>query len=269
MSWTEFKPFTDWVGIKPFTGHPGRRGVWVTSLEQNESDHFSQAEGCFPISGELLDYNTLSDISCGLYFIRVKGANGISKSGYFDYIGMATGKNAPEFQQGIFGRVYQHYRKLICLPDRQKFNHLIQKYHLGSNGKKEQAVELLKAQEFNDYAELREFFHAPHIAINPSSVNEYGTTTKFQQCFEICSMKNDINSISGIQKFFKSQVELSIFVVKGKAKNDSAKYIEKVAKGEGIALAVYKKEFGEMPYLNKRDDLIGFDSLPSSPRGYK
>ena len=47
MSWTEFRPFTDYIGINQFTGHPGRKGDWQTKLAPLDLEYFSQAEVAF------------------------------------------------------------------------------------------------------------------------------------------------------------------------------------------------------------------------------
>ena len=94
---------------------------------------------------------------------------------------------------------------------------------------------------------------------------------------------NDLNSIEGINEFFKKNVKLAFyehnfsgeshFVFaegKPKRKNDGTnqlnqkwlKCIEFISKGEGVALATYKKEYGELPFLNKRDEIKGLDNLP-------
>ena len=56
MSWNKFRPFTDYIEIKPFTGHPGNKGEWHAALASSDPKLFSQAEGCFPVSGEVFDY---------------------------------------------------------------------------------------------------------------------------------------------------------------------------------------------------------------------
>ena len=120
MSWTKFKPFTDFIDIQRYTGHEGRPGEWMTRLERDDLEHFSKAEGVKPKSQSLLDWCFNNVSPCGLYFIRVKDESAVklTKSGFYDYIGMASGEQSvAAFQRGIFGRLFDHYRKLVNLPD--------------------------------------------------------------------------------------------------------------------------------------------------------
>ena len=71
MTWTNFKPSTDYIEILPYVGHEGRPGEWQAKLESDELAYFSQAEGCKPVPGSLLDYSH-GDIACGIYFLRVE-----------------------------------------------------------------------------------------------------------------------------------------------------------------------------------------------------
>ena len=138
--WTKFKPFTEYIDIRRYTGYEGRSGEWMTRLERNKLENFSMAEGLKPQPGSLLDLS--NDVSaCGLYFIRVNDESAVkcTNSGCYDYIGMAAGERSQaRFQRGIFGRVFDHYRKFCCLPDRGSFNTLIQKYHFDIEDKTKQ-----------------------------------------------------------------------------------------------------------------------------------
>ena len=57
MTWTNFKPSTDYIEILPYVGHESRPGEWQAKLESDELEYFSQAEGCKPVPGSLLDYS--------------------------------------------------------------------------------------------------------------------------------------------------------------------------------------------------------------------
>ena len=305
MSWNKFRPFTDYIEIKPFTGHSGNAREWQAKLAPSDLIHFSQAEGCFPVSGEVFDYKRKDDskepckITCGVYFIRVDDEsarnNKETPSGYYDYIGLSSNFKKNDFQSGIFGRLFDHYRKLVCLPSRGNFGELITKYHLGidlshlSNEQKKneikekyktRAIQHLKDQHFKNYDELRDYFGASHIGEN---LDLYGTTENFHKVFQECKERNDLNSIEGINKFFKEKVRLAFYKhnfsgnskflladgtpklskngtphINGKWKE----FIEFISKGEGLALATYKKDYGELPFLNSRDEIKRVDNLP-------
>ncbi len=275
MSWTNFKPFTDLIDIRSFTGYQLRRDTWMARLESEKLEYFSSAEGLKPKSQSLLDWDSNNGVSpCGLYFIRIKdeSAEQLTKSGSYDYIGMGAGEQTGSpFQRGIFSRLFDHYRKIVSLPSRGKFNTLIQKYQLGIEDKKLQkdnkpaAEKLLKHQNFYDYEQLRIFFSSPHLKDNEegkprqaASWSEYGTTEYFLHVFRQCSESNNLKTLAGIQDFFRDKVELSFFIVNGRGE----KFTQKVAKGEGLALATYIQKYGDTPFLNKSDEVQGFNTLP-------
>ena len=306
MSWNKFRPFTDYIEIKPFTGHPGNPGEWQAKLAPSDLMHFSQAEGCFPVSGGVFDYKRKDEskepcnITCGVYFIRVDDEsakkNEETPSGYYDYIGLSANFKKNNFQSGIFGRLFDHYRKLVCLPARGNFAELITKYQLGEDlshlttTQKEQeirekykplAIKHLKDKQFKDYDELRDYFGASHIE---NDINLYGTTEYFHKVFQECRKRNNLNSIDGINKFFKEKVSLAFYEYNFsgnsqfklnadgtlKLSKDGTpqingkwmKFNEFISKAEGVALATYKKEEGELPFLNKRDEIAQVDNLP-------
>lgn len=307
MSWNKFRPFTDYIEIKPFTGHPGNKGEWHAALASSDPKLFSQAEGCFPVSGEVFDYKRKDDskepckITCGVYFIRVDDEsakdNEETPSGYYDYIGLSANFKKNTFQSGIFGRLFDHYRKLVCLPSRGNFGELITKYqldvdlsHLSQRQREKEikekyktpAIQHLKKQHFKNYDELRNYFGASYIE---ESKDLYGTTENFYKVFQECKQRNDLNSIEGINKFFKEKVRLAFyehnfsgnskFVLNAdgttKLKDDRTpqingkwtKFVEFISKGEGVALAAYKKDYGELPFLNKADEIKRVDNLPN------
>ena len=277
MSWTKLEPFTDYIDIRRYTGNSDGRVEYKTRLESEEVEGFSQAEGVWPKPGTLLDWNEYEDgfEPCGIYFIRVKdeSAKDLTKSGYYDYIGMAAGNTSSRFQRGIFHRIFDHYRKLCCFPQRGKFNSLIQKYHFGIEDKSHQrenkpkAIELLEKQNFSDIEKLRIFFASPHLKNdgkdelrNTATAQEYGTTENFLKVFQNCRKTNNLNTFAGIKEFFEKRVELAFLIIE----RTGTKFPEKVAKAEGLVLANYIQEYGEDPYLNKSDEVQGFNTLPEN-----
>ena len=293
MSWTEFKPFIDFVDIRPFTGYEGRPGVWKTILEgTKEAKCFSQAEGCWPLSGGEFDFQRTNpdgeylEVTCGVYFIRIKDdsakANAETPSGYYDYIGLSANFKKNDFQSGIFGRLFDHYRKLVCLPSRNNFFKLIAKYQLGvdpNNLSKEErdkyyllAIKNLEEQNFQNYDALREYFGASHIG---KDMDLYGTTKNFHKVFKECRKNNDLNCNKGIKEFFKKNVNIayykynfsgdSKFTLRNGRPQINEKWLDFVkfiSKAEGVALATYKKENGKLPFLNDRDEIKEVDNLP-------
>lgn len=298
MSWNEFRPFTDYIDIKTFTGHSGNNRDWQAKLATLDHKHFSQAEGCFPVSGEAFDYKRKDNskepckITCGVYFIRIddesaKG-NKETPSGYYDYIGLSANFKKNDYQSGIFGRLFDHYRKLVCFPSRGNFEKLITKYqlegdlsHLTKEEKKKLAIKHLKDRYFRIYDELRDYFGASHIE---NDINLYGTTEYFHKVFQECRKRNNLNSIDGINEFFTEKVRIAFYEHNfsgnsqfrlnadgtPKLSKDGTpqingkwtKFIEFISKGEGVALATYKKKWGMLPFLNQRDELMGLDDLP-------
>ena len=308
MSWTEFKPFTDYIDIKPFTGHQGSARDWQAKLTSSKLQYFSQSEGCSPVKGGVFDYKRRHDsgepcnITCGIYFIRVddKSAKKNKKetpSGYYDYIGLSANFKKRAFQSGIYGRLFEHYRKLVCLPPRGNFGELITKYQLGvdlshlnkdERGKviqkkyKTKAIAHLKKQHFKNYDQLRDYFGASYI---DKDLNLFETTKHFYKVYQECKQRNDLNSIEGINKFFKNNVKLAfyehnfsgdsrfVFKKNGQPKitkkdgtsqiNDKwTKFVEFISKGEGVALAAYKNKYGKLSFLNNRDEIKEVDNLP-------
>jgi hypothetical protein len=300
MSWNKFRPFTDYIDIKHYTGHEGNTGTWKAKLATQDPKCFSQAEGCYPVSGEAFDYRREDDngnsceIACGVYFIRIKdksAKNNIeTPSGYYDYIGLSANFKKNSFSSGIFKRISDHYRKLVCLPARGNFLKLITKYALKvdiSNLTYEEikkyrpeAEKSLRKKYFKNYDELREYFGASHIK---DDINLYDTTESFHKVFQECKKRNDLNTIEGINKFFTENVRIAFYEHKfidnnmfvlnndGSIKiksgipqiNGSWKnFVQFISKGEGVALATYKKEYGKLPFLNSRDEIKSLDNLP-------
>ena len=304
MSWSEFRPFTDYIDIKHFTGYSGGgKNIWKTKLQEEVNKEpdllsFSQAEGCTPVKGGVLDYRKDNssvewpEITCGIYFIRIDDEsakhNEETPSGYYDYIGLSSNFTKKKFQSGIYGRLFDHYRKLVCLPKRGNFGELIIRNHFKDINlsnlntdqktallKKHQpkAIEHLQKQSFEDYQKLRDYFGGDDIGNN---LDLYGTTEYFFKVFKACNETNDLNTINGIKHFFKEKVHLSFYKhtfggedqFRSKGNNPQIneswkKFVEFIAKGEGVALAAYKKINGKLPYLNKRDVIKNLDILPN------
>ncbi|MDB9934633.1 hypothetical protein OAD53_02880 [Gammaproteobacteria bacterium] len=279
---TKFKAFTDYIEIKNFTGHEGRQGVFQTKLNSSELDYFSQAEGCFPVNNQLLDYQREEhpEITCGIYMIRIEDESAEkgktkTESGFYDYIGLTANDRQRDFQSGIFGRLFNHYRKLVCLPSRGNFAKLIKKYHLGidlseerredkekKNENRNKAIQHLKDQKFSDLADLRKYFQSPHLS-SGAKIVEYceDLNPKFINVFQQCRKSNDLDTIEGINKFFSTKVQVS-FIPVDRGNTTEQKFREKIAKGEGVALASYKARYGEFPFLNTRDEVGDFDTFP-------
>ena len=276
---TKFKAFTDYIEIKNFTGHEGRQGDFQTKLNTSELKYFSQAEGCFPVNNQLLDYQREDhpEITCGIYMIRIEDESAEkgktkTESGFYDYIGLTANDKQRDFQSGIFGRLFNHYRKLVCLPSRGNFVTLIKKYHLGINlleekdedvkENRKEAIQHLKDQEFSDLADLRKYFQSPHLS-SGAEMAEYceDLNPKFINVFKQCRKSNDLDTIGGIQEFFSTKVQVS-FIPVDRGNTKVEKFREKIAKGEGVALASYKGRYGAFPFLNTRDEVGDFDTFP-------
>lgn len=279
---TKFKAFTDYIEIKKFTGHEGSKRDFQTKLNSSKLEYFSQAEGCFPVNNQLLDYQREEhpEITCGIYMIRIEDESAEkgktkTESGFYDYIGLTANDRQRNFQSGIFGRLFDHYRKLVCLPSRGNFANLIKKYHLGidllaeksedeekKKDNRKKAIQHLKDQEFSDLADLRKYFQSPHLP-SGAGITEYceDLNPKFINVFKQCGKSNDLDTIEGINKFFSTKVQVS-FIPVYRGDKKVQKFREKIAKGEGVALASYKARYGEFPFLNTRDEVGDFDTFP-------
>ena len=107
------------------------RKAWLEHDPRGSIGHLSTAEGLWPVDGGAFDFKDIhiSKIPVGIYFIRIQG-RGLSPFRLFDYIGLANPHSAPspnKFQVGIFQRAYEHYRKIVGIPHRQKIGKYISK----------------------------------------------------------------------------------------------------------------------------------------------
>lgn len=242
-NWTEFKPFTDYFEIKHLVGYQGRRGLWKTTLEE-ETGHLSQADGLFPVQGGAFDYNI--NVAVGIYFIRIAGGEDHHPSGFFDYIGLSAPSNNDDgaYQKGIYGRIFEHYRKILGIPHRPKIKDYI-------NAKKKSEMndrdmyDLFEEQEFKDYQAYREFFMK-------CSKDEYSkvSTRQFIQITE--KFAKELSNLQSIKNFFSSKVTFCFNTYSG----NGTDAIKDISKGEGLALNDYKNIYGEYPFLNERDEGI-------------
>ena len=253
MSWTKFEKFDSLFEIKHYVGHPGRKVKWNTTLEGRHG-FLSMAHGLSPIKGGIFDYNALdrNKIIRGVYWIRIKGNEKCEHpSGHFDYIGMAASSGSyPKFQQGIYGRIFDHYRKIVQLPERSKISAYLEERF--PNQSEDSIVENLSTQNFKNYNELRDYFTSP-ISNKSMITNDIPDPfVNLHQAFE-----DQFDTLQNIQNFFSNNVYLRYSPYKA-----SKKEKEIISKGEGLALREYFHKYKAYPYLNSRDEtsgLVGFD----------
>ena len=244
MAWTDFKPFSEHFQVKHYVGHAGRRGKWTTTLE-GCTGYLSQSEGLFPIDGGLFDYRKLNrdNIPVGVYWIRIH-----SDKKYYDYIGRSSaGGNYSKMQHGIFGRVADHYRKIIHLPDRGK----IGKYIKEKSGldTREECIERFKSARFDNYEELRNYFTDD----SGKSFIKRDIPEPFQKMHE--KIQYSLQDIKSIKKFFEENVEFRYHYIQTRSDKD-------IAKAEGLALREYFYRYGKKyPFLNTRDETRGLDGF--------
>ena len=242
-NWTEFKPFTDYFEIKHLVGYQGRRGLWKTTLEE-ETGYLSQADGLFPVQGGAFDHNI--NVPVGIYFIRIAGGENHHPSGFFDYIGLSTpsDKGRSKFQKGIYSRIFEHYGKILGIPQRGDIGNYI-------NAKKKSEMndqdihKIFEEQEFKDYQAYREFFMK-------CSKDEYSkvSTRQFRQITE--KFAKELSNLQSIKNFFSSKVTFCFNTYSG----NGTDAIKDISKGEGLALNHYKNIYREYPFLNERDEGI-------------
>lgn len=253
--WTKFEPFTKYINIKNYVGHPGKEGkrnVWCTNLE-GKTGFLSQAEGCEPVKTSILNYKSYEDrknIPIGVYVIRISPATNITtKSGYIDYIGKSRSSpksKSSKFQLGIYGRLYDHYRKIVGLPERGKIKDFYEKNY--PNFTEDQMHNKFREERFSNYEELRNYFKTSDKS-----------TKRFD---ELTSVYNDkLKTFNAISTFFNDNVQVS-FNIYSNYQGD--KPGEEISKGEGLALQAYKEKHREFPYLNDKDEtkaIEGFANL--------
>jgi len=250
--WTDLVPFTDHFQIRQYVGHTLRRRDWQTTLEEN-SDYLSTAEGLWPVAGGKFDFEDtdvipdVSKIPVGVYFIRIEGGENHTKSGFFDYIGMAEPHKDPnprKFQVGIFQRAYDHYRKIVGIPHRGNIGRLISKGYPDLHERSER-VKKFKDQNFRNYEELREFFDN---CDRDGKIQDI--PNQFRNLTEV--FRDELKTFEDIKKFFGTKVRFSYNLYSGASGANAAKQI---AKAEGLALLAYKNKYKEIPYLNDANEL--------------
>jgi len=238
--WTDLVPFTDHFQIRHYVGHAAAKRDWNTTLE-GVPGHLSRAEGLWPVDGGKFDFTDIdvNKIPVGIYFIRIEGGESHHPSGFFDYIGLAnphTTARPNRFQVGIFQRAYEHYRKIVGIPHRNKISEYISKGYPDLHERSEWIAEF-KNQNFKNYEELRKFFDdcdkEGHISDIPK--NFKNITEKF---------RDELTTFESIKKFFATKVRFSYNLYSG------ANAEPQIAKGEGLALLAYKNRYEAIPYLN-------------------
>lgn len=255
--WSELKSFGDYCKINSYVDESKKgNGKWRITLEKR-TGLLSMSSGLDPLKESVLNnykYN-IKDIPQGVYFIRIIGANKLHPSKFFDYIGRASvnaNKTANIAQRGIFGRLVDHYRKIIGLPSRGKLDkYMISRYQ--GLSKKERLLKLAE-QEFNDYEELRQF-----LKQCSNVIYEKDTTKKFLNVTNL--FKDELNNLDSIKNFFNQKVFLSFNIYAGEDN------ISQISKGEGLALQEYKNRFKDYPYLNEQNEVLAiktFDKIFSS-----
>jgi len=249
--WSQLKSFGDYCRINSYVDESknGNRN-WKITLEKR-TGLLSMSDGCEPLKESVLNnykYN-IKDIPQGVYFIRIIGANKLHPSKFIDYIGRASvnaDKKANIPQRGIFGRVADHYRKIIGLPSRGSLDDYIISRYQGLS-KKERLLKLAE-QEFSDYEELRQYFKQCS-----NVVYEKDTTKKFLTVTNL--FKDELNNLDSIKKFFNQKVFLSFNIYAGKDN------ISQISKGEGLALQEYKNRFKDYPFLNEQNEVLAIKTF--------
>ena len=150
-------------------------------------------------------------------------------------------KKAAIFQRGIFGRIFDHYRKIVGLPARKSIDKYIEQEYPGLI--KEKRILKFADQKFDDYEELRQFFKKCS-----NTIYEKDTTKRFLKVTNF--FKDELKTIYSIKEFFNQRVFLSFNIYSGK------EYIPNISKGEGLALQEYKNKFGEYPFLNEQNEVV-------------
>ena len=280
MPWTEFRPFTELINIHPYVGvPPGLKNELRTTIGEY-SGGFSTDEGLKPVSGELLDYNQNWPVALGLYWIRIKSeaAQGKTKSGYFDYIGLSANINNQKDKIRILEKeankleneanklkkdthlpwieerinevtgLHMGGRKATYGIFRRLQDHYLKIVRLPGRGKFPKCParrEELAQKHFNDYQEFREFF-------------EYSGTENFDGVFDLLTEHHKLDTHEEVKDFFRNYVSLKFLnLIKGDNQEDRIEDVERVffeadvKKGEAVALQAYDNRYKELPYLNE------------------
>lgn len=190
-----------------------------------------------------------ADIPVGVYWIRVL-KDGIKKDNnqHFDYIGKsaASGKYAT-FQRGIFGRVYDHYRKLVHLPARGKIDTYIKLKYPTLTDK--ERIDHFSGQAFEDYDALRDYFSI----LEKGSLISTHTPDPWVECYSYAA--NRLRTYDEIVEFFSTKVLFRFNYITNRSDQE-------IAKAEGLALREYYYRYGKRyPRLNSRDEAKGLDGF--------
>ena len=248
--WSELNSFGDYCSINNYVDeNRSGNGKWRMTLEK-KTGLLSKSDGCKPLNDSVLNNHKykIKDIPQGVYFIRIIGANKLHPSNFIDYIGRATVKKdskANILQRGIFGRVADHYRKIVGLPSRSEIDNYIKSRYQGLSEK--ERVSKLASQEFNDYEELRKF-----LKKCSNDIYKKDTTKKFLKVTNF--FEDELKTLVSIKNFFNQKVFLSFNLYSGKD-------ISQISKGEGLALQEYKNKFGEYPYLNEQNEVVAIETF--------
>ena len=253
--WTEFAPFSEYFEIDHYVGHSERRGVWQTTLE-GTSGYLSKSEGLSPVKGGPFDYSDKTrEVPIGVYWIRINGGALCSHpSGYYDYIGRAAGLGkgkTPRFQQGIFVRIYDHYRKLLQLPERGKIGSYLKQIDKALTNS-EQCQRRFSNQNFIDYADLRAFFFD---AASDTNLIQKDIPKPWIEVFS--QYERSLRALEDIRSFFSEQVHFRYHHLTKSPKNMT----ETIAKWEGLALREYFHRYGNYPFLNTQNEVRGLEGF--------
>ena len=253
--WKEWRPFTEYFNINPYVGHPGRPTKWKTTLEGTFGD-LSQHHGLAPLPGAAFDFNQVIEPPKGVYFIRIHGVENCKHpSGFYDYIGLSSALGTSQ-QAGIYGRVADHYRKIVGLPHRGKLKYVIWDRHRPDlKGNEEATHEYFKDCEFENYESLREFVNRGAETRGSSGDGNWSALPD--------EVMNKLTTFASIREFFEKNVRFSYNAYTPSKKSESMqdRVQEEVAKAEGLALAAYIERHRQKPFLNVRNELASLEGL--------
>lgn len=248
MGWTRLQSISEVMTIDHLIAG-GKGNTWQSEIEGRKGN-FATRDGFLARQD-----GPLSDLSCGVYFIRVMPAS--SQEETYDYIGLSAAYSAGPYQRGIPGRLGDHMRKLCCLPHRQKFGvGLAEAQGIPSD----EAPEWLRRQKFANYAEFRNAFR-----LKQSNPNRF--SFRIEQNFMRCFIENEqhLQSYDDIVRFFTDRVLVSFVKIEAPAEHAGEATIrsfrEKIAKIEGLAMQAYATRFKNLPKLNSVDETRGVNGF--------
>jgi hypothetical protein len=209
MSWTKFKPITDYFKIPHYTNpkfKATKKRHWLTTLEGT----YGGLENATlkKNNGDLGPYDP------GIYWIKINRPSKKNKSKSWNYIG----KNAvfcpsTSGQGGIAFRVSDHITKLMFLPHRSKIIEALEKKYPKKT--KEQRIAKFREQKFLNYQELRKFLS------DSDGKYLYKTTEHFEDFFK--ENKDDFKTYEKIKEFFDKYVEIKFLKLPIKGKEHYSK----------------------------------------------